>query len=44
MNIQTAVIEPKTPNKLTDVVTLSLYSVGIGAGAVVGLMVLLLAA
>lgn len=44
MNIQTAAIDSKTPSKLTDVVTLGLYSVGISAGAVVGLMALLLVA
>ena len=44
MNIETAVLEDKTSRKLADVVTLALYGVGIGAGAVVGLMTLLLVA
>lgn len=44
MNIHTATIDDKPSSKLTDVVTLGLYSVGIGAGAVVGLMALLLVA
>jgi len=44
MNINTATIELKSETKLQDAVTLGLYAVGIGAGAVVGLMGLLLAA
>lgn len=44
MHINTATIETKSSSKLTDMVTLGLYSVGISAGAVVGLMALLLAA
>jgi len=44
MNINTAIINNEQPKKLTDVVTLALYSVGIGAGAVFGLMALLLVA
>jgi hypothetical protein len=44
MDIQTATLDRKSVNKFTDIVTLGLYSVGIGAGAVAGLMALLLAA
>jgi len=44
MNINTATADMKSETKLQDVVTLGLYAVGISAGAVVGLMGLLLAA
>jgi len=44
MNINTATVDLKSETKLQDVVTLGLYVVGIGAGAVVGLMGLLLVA
>jgi len=44
MNIETATVDVKPVNKVQDAVTLGLYAVGIGAGAVVGLMALLLAA
>jgi len=44
MNIETAILERKAPSKLTDLLTLGLYGMGIGAGAVMGLMVLLLVA
>lgn len=44
MDINTAALNAKPANKVMDAVTLGLYSVGIGAGAVVGLMGVLLLA
>jgi len=44
MSIEIATADMKIQSKVKDAVTLSLYVVGIGAGAVVGLMGLLLAA
>ncbi|MCW8916270.1 MAG: hypothetical protein OQK24_10530 [Magnetovibrio sp.] len=44
MNAQTTTLDGKSSAKLTDIVTLGLYSVGIGVGAVLGLVALLLTA
>lgn len=48
MNAQTSslasTLDTKPSSKLTDIVTLGLFSIGIGAGAVFGLAVLLLTA
>ena len=44
VNCETAVLKDKTSSKLTDMVTLALYAVGITAGAAVGLLAVILSA
>lgn len=44
MDTQTAALEAQNPSKITQMVTLGLFSVGIGAGALFGVAALLLAA
>ncbi|MEG3618634.1 hypothetical protein V5T82_09225 [Magnetovibrio sp. PR-2] len=44
MNTQTVAIEPQASNTITQMVTLGLYGVGIGAGALFGVAAILLVA
>ena len=44
MDTQTAILNADQPSKITQMVTLGLYSLGIGAGAVFGVAAILLAA